>query len=204
MVIGNDGALCHLGMCYEDGLGGLERCPEKAITYYESAIAKGNARAQYQLAMCYQKGVGVKRDVSRCVQLLLSSAERKEENAQYELGQRYEYGCPEAGICIDMEKAEHLYLKASDQGHAYAGYALGRCWEYGKLNAGKSDEMALVYYRLAATNHCADAQCALGEFMEKGRGIMQKDVTNAHNLYTTAASNGCPRVCFIWCFCMFQ
>jgi TPR repeat protein len=52
----------YAGRIYADGRGNLEADPVEAFVFFKQAAEGGYARAQYELALCYEKGSGVQTD----------------------------------------------------------------------------------------------------------------------------------------------
>ena len=73
--VGNIRAKALLGSIYLAGLGKISADAERAVGYLEDAAEKGDASAQYNLATCYENGIGVKEDLDKAVELLKLSAE---------------------------------------------------------------------------------------------------------------------------------
>ena len=59
--------------------------PGEAITWLDKAACQGHVRAQYGLAMCFAKGVGVERDLVRAWLWLSLAAEQDFPKAKYKL-----------------------------------------------------------------------------------------------------------------------
>ena len=51
-----------LGLAYSQGSDGREINFAEAVKHYQKAANRGFVPAQYELAVCYQKGQGVKKD----------------------------------------------------------------------------------------------------------------------------------------------
>ena len=88
----------------------------------QAAADQGDAEAQYELAVCYGKGTGVKRDFVKAAGYLRRSAEQGYAEAQTALGYCYGSG---RGVTKSQEMAAQWYRKAADQGSAMAQYAMG-------------------------------------------------------------------------------
>jgi len=84
---------------------------------YRKAAVNGDAKAQYNLGLCYYNGNGVNKDMEKAVEWYLKAAEQGHAEAQYALGQCYYYS---SGVNKDISKAVGWYRKAAEQGHAEA------------------------------------------------------------------------------------
>ena len=88
----------------------------------EARARPGNIRAELQLGVLYQLGLGVTQSYTRAAELFQEGADRGFAHAQYELGWAYENG---NGVQKNCPKAAELFQKAADQGDAVAQY---RSW----------------------------------------------------------------------------
>ena len=88
---------------------------------YRAAAERGNAEAQYNLGLCYEKGDGVEENYYQAVYWYKKAAERGYIDAQFNLGVCYDYG---KGVEQDYVQAAYWYKKAAEQGDAMAKEAL--------------------------------------------------------------------------------
>ena len=89
---------------------------------------QGEANAQYNLGLMYDKGQGVKQDDVEAVKWYRQAAEQGYAKAQYNLGVMYYQG---EGVRQDKGQAKEWFGKACDNGHQDG------CKYYGKLNRGE-------------------------------------------------------------------
>jgi uncharacterized protein len=126
----------------------------------QSAADQGDAKAQYELARFYAKGVVVPRNYAKAVECLRQSADQGYADAQLVLGTYYALG---RGVHRNMTDSALWYQKAADQGNASAQFALGGL--YLKGNGVTNDVLkALKLWRKAAGQNLVEAQAALGQF----------------------------------------
>lgn len=85
---------------------------KKALDLLSPLIKKGDARAQYNLAMIYENGQGVKRNYKKAAQLYTLSANQGYSLAQEKLIVMYAEG---RGVKKDAKKAAELYLLSKNQ-----------------------------------------------------------------------------------------
>ena len=103
--------------------------PKQAVKWRTKAAEKGDAEAQFNLAVCYDNGKGVLQDDKQAVYWYTKAAEQGDADAQYNLGNSYSNG---EGVLQDYKQAVYWYTKAAEQGHAEAqnnlclSYAIGR------------------------------------------------------------------------------
>lgn len=119
-IIQNNGRLSQKNM---EGL-----MSNNVIVKYKTAAEYGDASAQFNLGLCYEKGNGVIKDMNKAVQWYQKSAAQGHAPAQCILGKCYENG---NGVEQDYRKAFEWYTKAAEQGHAPAQFYLGLCYENG-------------------------------------------------------------------------
>lgn len=102
-----------LGLLYLYGGDGIEQNKLEAEKLFLQAAEKGNAEAQYNLALMYDEGDGVKQDKAESVKWYLKSAEQGLPESQYNLGIMYENG---EGVTQNHEEAVKLFQEAVRQG----------------------------------------------------------------------------------------
>lgn len=113
---GDPQAMYEVARMYELGRG-TELDMQKAVQWYERALAKGQNDARAHLGVMYFEGSGVKRDLKRAVSLIQPAAENGNPTAQYYMGHMYEQG---EGLRRDLNQAMFWYKKASVSGHYLA------------------------------------------------------------------------------------
>lgn len=106
--------LNNLGIIYNDGIG-VERDMQKAVLYFERAVALDDDLARSNLADIYRKGIGgVPIDHKKAFDLYKAC---RLPYAFYRVGEYYETG--RAGI-VDIEEAKKNYRVAYRAGHGLA------------------------------------------------------------------------------------
>ncbi|HSI13652.1 MAG TPA: tetratricopeptide repeat protein [Chthoniobacter sp.] len=93
-----------------------------AFKEFRASAEKGEADCQFNVALMYEKGIGVAKDEKEAVVWYGKSAEQGNSNAQFNLGVLYENG---RGCDVDFAQANQWYRKASVQGDALAIGNLG-------------------------------------------------------------------------------
>ena len=114
-----------------------------------------------------------------------ASAEANDLEAQFKLGQLYEFG---KGVEQRFEKAFFWYEKAASGGLASAQYNLGLLYENGRGTT-KDYKKAAKWYQLASEQGDPWATTNLAFLYSHGRGDRNSD-TVANNLYIEAAETG--------------
>lgn len=169
------------------------------------------------LALCYEKGIGVKANSQKAFKRYTLAAEQGLAEAQYSLGRCYATGI---GVDANPEEALKLYRQAAVQGHADAQNDLafnlrgnqnlqeealslqrqaadqGNAKAQNKLGLWYQDSIggeseAFRFYRLAADQGYADAQYNLGRCYERGIGVVANP-QEAFRLYELAVDLGHP------------
>lgn len=95
--------------------------------WYKRAADFGSAEGQRKLGECYEFGMGVKKNLSRAVQLYRKAAEQGDAEGQYRLGSCYYFG---SGVETNEQEALAWYRRAAEQGSARAMHSLGSYYEY--------------------------------------------------------------------------
>ena len=158
---------------------------DKAVPMFQRLAQGGDARAQYNLGYCYEKGQGVAKDYTQAVYWYRKSAELGNADAQYNLGLCYDNG---RGVVQDYTQAVYWYRKSAEQGYARAQNDLGVCYEKGQ-GVAQDYTQAVYWYRKSAEQGNAVAQNNLGVCYEKGQGVAQ-DYTQAVYWYRKSAEQG--------------
>lgn len=98
-----------LGDCYYFGWG-TESDAAEAFSFYSKASAE-NPRAQYNLAHCYEKGIGIETNPQKAFFWMNEAALNELSDAQFELGNYYKNGF---GTKLDKAKALDWYIIAAN------------------------------------------------------------------------------------------
>jgi len=160
--MGDPKGMYKLGVCYEDGKGGITKDEAKAMEWYQKAAEAGDAAAMCKLGVCYACGQGgLTRDEAKAVEWYKKAAEAGEAVAMLNLGGYYEFG--EGGLTEDETKAVELYQKAAEGGTAPAMYKLGYAYEFGEGGLTKDTSKAVEWYQKAAEAGDEEGMDRLGD-----------------------------------------
>ena len=108
---GDAGACFLLGRYYYyDGNG---KNYSRAADFFEKGAELGDARAEYQAGLCYERGDGVKKDPVKALNYFKGAAEKGLIEAQYHLAECYDFGY---GSQKDTDKADYWFRKAAEAG----------------------------------------------------------------------------------------
>ena len=159
----------NLGYCYEKGLLGVEKDPEKALEWYTKAGDQGDVFANYNAGQFYRTGEGVDTNLDAAIKYYFRAASKDDIPAQNALGVVYERKYKKDQNKTDLEVVyERKYKK--DQN--------------------KTDlEMATRWYLRAAQQDDAIAQTNIGSFFSEGTDITPQDYSEAYFWYSLALRN---------------
>lgn len=130
---------------------------------------QGDPKAQGDLGLLYEKGLGTPADDKLAVYWLTKAAKKGDLNSENNLGFMYFNG---HGVAQDYAEAMRWFQKASDQGLASAQSNLGLMYGAG-LGVPKDFAKALGFYKKAADQNDLDAQVNLGMMYSLGEGAPQ-------------------------------
>lgn len=121
---------------------------------------------------------------STAIQVIQTSAQRGDADAQYELGMLYQSG---AGVPRDMAQARRWLTQSASQNNSRAQYALAMF--YRSEEGGNDINQSLNWQRKAAQAGYAEAQYGLGLLYANGQYVTQ-DATQARIWFQKAADQG--------------
>ncbi len=153
--------------------------------WFRINAARGDAEAQYRLALLHERGVQVTRDLRTAAKWYRRAAEQGHPRAQFKLASYYRQG--RLGE-VDLAKAKRWYAKAAGQGLARAQYNLGVLVERG-IGADPDPERAAELYRQAAARGVAAAHMSLGLLYAAGDGVSNDPVTALAHLIRAAEAD---------------
>ena len=100
----------------------------KAAFWWEKAAQQGHATAQYNLAQCYEKELGVNIDYTLALYWYKKAAELGDDDALTNIALYHYLG---RGTCQNYEEAIRLWMEAANLGNNKAAYNLGICYRDG-------------------------------------------------------------------------
>ncbi|MCF6256772.1 MAG: sel1 repeat family protein [Gammaproteobacteria bacterium] len=118
----------------------------EAFTLFSRLAEEGNAEAQYNLAMLYRTGKGVKKDMGASFKWFQRAAEQGISDAQYYLAHMYDNG---ESVEKSLPKAFEWYKKAAEQGQGLAQINLGVIYADG-IGVPQNIEQAYLWFHVAA------------------------------------------------------
>ena len=152
---------------------------DQALAYkkFLAAAKEGHADSQFNVALMYEKGIGVGKDEKEAVVWYGRSAAQGNSAAQYNLGVLYENG---RGTKIDFAKANEWYRRASVQGDALAIGNLGMLYVRGQ--GVKENKVAGVALLLVSATQDPSPENNAKRNLASTRGLTTEMVTEAQAL----------------------
>lgn len=148
-----------------------------AFEGFLEAAKEGHSDSQYNLALMYEQGIGVRKDETEAVVWYGKSALQGNASAQFNLGVLYENG---RGTKVDFAKANEWYRKASVQGDALAIGNLGMLYVRGQgVKANKTAGVALL---LVSATQDTSPQNNARQNITSTRGLTAEMITVAQAL----------------------
>lgn len=157
----------------------------EAVENWRKKAKQGDATAQFNLGLMYQKGDGVAQDYAETAKWYRRSAEQGYVKAQFNLGLMYSSG---EGVPQHGAEAVNWYRLAAEQGDTKASLKLGNLYFKGE-GIDRDYTKAAVWYRHAAERGNNEAQCKLGVMYSDGIGFW-KNHRKAYVWFAVAAASG--------------
>ena len=133
---------------FDDGMAAVKRGDYQAAHEIWLPLAeRGNMRAQYNLGVLYDRGLGVPQNFAEAAKWYLAAAEKGHTDAEANLGYAYEQG---RGVAQDFGEAAKWYRRAAERGDIAAQANLGTLYANG-LGVEQDDVQAHVWLNLAAS-----------------------------------------------------
>ena len=132
----------------DDGVAAIEKQDyATAFRIFKQLAEQGNAEAQYNLAILYRQGKGIKQDKQTALLWFEKSAKQGLASAEYYLGHLYDNGDT---VNRDPAVAVEWYKKAAEKGNPLAQSNLGVAYANGE-GVGQDIIKAYVWFSLAAS-----------------------------------------------------
>ena len=167
----------------------------EAVRIYSALAADGNAKAQYNLAYCYQEGLGIAADRSKARTLLQQAAAQHLPEAEYRLGLLLLYGTD--GVITYEAPAMQSYNTPSPPVRSYAIALINRAAAQAYLPAiddrgigiPADSRRAVYWYHRAAAKGSTAAQNTLAYHYLRADGVV-RNCPVARQLLEQAAAGG--------------
>ena len=132
---------------------------EEGFAILSPLAEKGDAEAQYGVAILYKEGWGTDKNPEKALEYYEKAAEQGHINAMFYTASAYQSG---TGVTQDYAMAVKWYEQAANKGHAPAMYGLGSLY-YNGLGVERNDAIAETWI-----SKSADAGFALAsEFLKQ-------------------------------------
>jgi hypothetical protein len=174
---GNPSGMYYLGRMYASGQGGLPEDYAEAFDWYSSAALANQKDAQYALAVMYEAGKGTGKNPEEADHWYEKSAQNGCAAAQY---QRAESAFAEASRWAEQVAIDEGNKSLQDADNSKYRQNL---------------ELAVAWYRKAASQNYAGAQYMLGRLSASGEGLSQ-DFRASVAYYEQASGQGFPDALF--------
>ncbi|KAF4125169.1 hypothetical protein GMORB2_4008 [Geosmithia morbida] len=176
-------AAAYLGRLYLRGEG-LNQNYDKARTWFERGVTKGDPQAQYGLGLMLLNGYGGKKNIRKATALLKVSADQDFAPAQVEMGKLHlDQGSPE-----DIRIANNYFELAARYGNIEAHYYLAELVHYA-VGRESLCAIALNYYK----NVAEKAEPLVSTWAEANAAYEAGDIDAAFLYYLLAAEQGYER-----------
>ena len=125
---------------------------------------RGNAEAQYNLAVCYYYGYGVQQNYELAAYWLDEAS--KSYNMEFDIGFAY-YN---SGTEKNYKKAVYWLKKSARKGNPKGQFLLGSCYDFG-TGMRQNLYKAFYWYMKSAQRGCSLSYYRLGKCYQLGRGV---------------------------------
>jgi TPR repeat protein len=150
---------------------------------FREAAENGHIDSQFNLALMYEKGIGVSKDEKEAIIWYRKSAKQGNAFAQYNLAVLYENG---RGVEVDFAQANAWYRKASAQGDPLAIGNLGMLYVRGQ-GVKENTVAGVALLLLSATMDSSPGNNAK-QNIASIRGLTPDMIETAQALYTEMGS----------------
>ncbi|HEY0683859.1 MAG TPA: tetratricopeptide repeat protein [Steroidobacter sp.] len=137
------------------------------VNELRSKAEQGDAAAQYELALAYDAGSGVQKDLGQAANWCLKAAEQGHAAAQNCIGSMYQYG---DGVPMDEAAAAAWYEKSAAQDYGEAYTNLGYLYDLGK-GVSQDRARAVELYLKGAEKGSLNAMLNVGVSYWQGAGV---------------------------------
>ncbi len=214
---GNANAMLTLGKIFFEGRAGQKKDYVKAHSYFLQAAQQDNPQGMFNVAICYDAGYGVTRNMDEAIRWYYKAADygvpEAQANASNAAEQRGDYASAlkylrmladsgnsaamvkaasylQSGLGgpINDELAAQYLLNAASKGNRRAQVRLADCYQTGRGVTRNYEEM-FSWLTLAAQDGDAEAQAKLGYCYQNGIGTIH-NASQAFNWYEAASESG--------------
>ncbi|KAJ2492726.1 hypothetical protein IWW37_001172 [Coemansia sp. RSA 2050] len=181
-----------LGSVYSQGIYGVVKDDVKAFSYYQQASKAQHAEANYRTAVCYEMGVGTRKDVARALQFYRKAAAQTNVPAMYKLGVILTKGL--LGVAATPREGITWLKRGADNATPecpHALHELALCYESNSIpEIIPDDSYARELFIKAGRLGYVPSQVRLGQAYEYGTLGCAVDPRKSIGWYTRAAEKG--------------
>ena len=116
---------------------------------HQQAVELGCLNANGSIALCYEKGIGVKKNVTKAFEMYKEEAAKGDLESIYNVGVCYERG---TGVKSNIESAMIFYSKAASRDHPSASFNLGCIYASGRAGGDEYATKAIECFLAAEVN----------------------------------------------------
>ncbi|KAJ2714580.1 hypothetical protein H4R19_001655 [Coemansia spiralis] len=178
-----------LGTVHSRGVYGVTRDDSKAFSYYQQASKAQHAEANYRTAVCYEMGMGTRKDMTRALQFYRKAAAQSNVPAMYKLGVVLIKGS--LGVAAAPREGVNWLKRGADNATPecpHALHELALCHESSDIPGLIPDETYArqLYIKAGKLGYVA-SQVRLGQAYEYGTLGCPVDARRSIGWYTRAA-----------------
>ncbi len=159
-----------MGWLYERGIG-VPQDFQKAMMWYEKAMANGDTSAIARVGWMYELGMGVERDYAKAARYYNEAIRAGNALGYAFLGWIYETG---KGVTLDRLKARALYEKGAEMGNYLAMSRLGFTYQVG-WGLDRDEKKAVELYQKCVDHGEPLSMTRLGHMYNLGQGGLEVD-----------------------------
>ena len=137
---------------------------EQALRLWLPLAEKDNDKAQYNLGILYQKGLGVEKNPKTAFIWYKRASANGNTDAMYNLGIMYDHG---KVIYRSPKDATKWWIKAAELGNEFAQFNIAVEYAYGRT-LGKDVDKAIMWWKKSAAQGNKDSRAALYKTYTEG------------------------------------
>ncbi|XP_039264305.2 uncharacterized protein LOC120340118 [Styela clava] len=156
---------------------------KEAFQRFQLGSNEGYAKSHFNLALCYEKGVGTRKNFEKAMELYEKAAFKGHTKAQYNLALRLLDKGGSSRVVHAIGLLEKAALNGFTQAQSFLGAHLTKPGEF------QDFKKAVKMFKMAAEGGDTNSKYHLGICYERGLGSLKKDLNKAFDLYSSAASS---------------
>ncbi|MCK4865366.1 MAG: sel1 repeat family protein [Gammaproteobacteria bacterium] len=137
---------------------------EQALRLWLPLAEKDDDKAQYNLGILYQKGLGVEKNIKTAFIWYKRASANGNTDAMYNLGIMYDHG---KVIYRSPKDATRWWKQAAELGNEFAQFNIAVEYAYGRM-LGKDVDKAIMWWKKSAAQGNKDSRAALYKTYSEG------------------------------------